>query len=164
MEAPKFSKLIPLPVRPEAIQADKEIAPPPNFECHCCNDTGWIRPRLAALVIQGYHYQRDKTVICSRCNHGTQWGHLSESTDNRILPPTCDRLHQFAKAEDEEARRAQWENSKKINQLTLDFASSKNLRKDNTQRTTNENREALLNKENSQIQLDEAWGKYEPSH
>jgi hypothetical protein len=155
MDKPIFEQLIPVVVRPESLQTEKEIAPAPNFRCFCCEDTGWIRSWLVKLVIRDYNPNRDRNPTCKNCGAGGQWMHLEGNIDTRFHAITCQKLHNYAKEEDEKARRQQWENSQKAKQLTLDFAKNKSLRKGD--RTANDTREALLRKQNEQAGLDKRF-------
>lgn len=71
----------PLKVRTEDLPDAVEKEWHPTWKCFCCHDTGWVRPHLAAMVIQKYNYIQDRIPIFHKCHQGQQWNHLVK-TDN----------------------------------------------------------------------------------
>jgi len=84
------------PMRPDKEPGAEVEIWQPRWNCFCCHDRGIVHHHLAALVIDGYNYNRDKLPRCH--NPGcTAGGHfdgevLAPSVDYRLTAEICQEL------------------------------------------------------------------------
>ena len=93
----KLPELQPEPMRP--YEEDQKTNPTiwqPTWKCFCCQDTGEVTSALAAMVIKGYDYRRDRIPVCQApdCTAGAALMSpaLKHSVDLRITASICQEL------------------------------------------------------------------------
>lgn len=122
-----MKKLPRIPMRPEQEPgADKSLWRP-TWKCFCCHDTGVVRNHLAAMVIEGYDFSRDKLPRCQNpdCQAGNYLdsGETARCLDYRLNAEICQEL--------DASERESWnETLLRQHQYRINFSGvCKNLRK-----------------------------------
>ena len=75
----------------------------PKWKCFCCEDTGFVSPRLVERIIPGYNPDEDRVPICHRCD-AADWAvnspiEMSLTLDWRFDKPLCQQLDQLNRQE-----------------------------------------------------------------
>ncbi|MEA5553304.1 hypothetical protein VB713_20405 [Anabaena cylindrica UHCC 0172] len=145
---PKFEKL---PSHPHKQNEDKEIFYP-QWNCFCCQDSGFVQLRLVQIIIPDYNYQQDKNVACQNpsCKKfHEKWGNIHlENFDTRFLPAICQKLDLWS--------RKDWRNTVK-RQIDFHGLAKKMAMPGTTDRTENDNREVQHRKQEIQAISHNQW-------
>lgn len=136
----KLPELPPEPIRDEDKPGYQKEIWQPSWHCFCCEDTGIVRSRLAAIVIRGYDFNRDRLPICQApgCNAGMKWLHLEGNIDMRLTAAICQELDRIS--------REDWQKTTQKNFVNLKSLSQKLAMPGSKERTEQDNREVQQRK------------------
>lgn len=114
----KLPELPPEPIRDEDKPGYQKKIWQPSWHCFCCEDTGIVRSRLAAMVIRGYDSSRDRLPICQApsCNAGMKWLHLEENIDMRLTSGICQELDRISREDWHQTIQKKFVNLKALSQ------------------------------------------------
>ncbi|WP_414530265.1 hypothetical protein [Nodularia chucula] len=131
----KLPELPPEPIRNEDQPGYQKEVWQPSWRCFCCEDTGIVRSRLAAMVIRGYNSNRDRLPICQApgCNAGVNWLHLEGNIDMRLTAAICQELDRIS--------REDWRQSTQQKFINIQALSKKLAMSGGCDRTEQDNRE-----------------------
>jgi len=149
-----MKKLPRTPMRPEK-ESDAEIEIwQPTWKCFCCHDSGIVVSHLAAMIIEGFDFKRDKLPRCQNpgCNSGCHWDsdNITHCVDYRLTPGICQELDATEREAWRETLLMQHRNLKaRLNQLKeQEQKLTQKMKMPGTcDRTANDNREAAIRHE-----------------
>lgn len=128
----KFQPLSRMPMRPESEPGYDKEAWQPTWRCFCCHDTGFVITSLAAMVIEGYDFDKDKLPICQNTNCHTRPGETllkSDALDWRLDAAICQELDRLEREAGNSWRHSLHELGKKALGIVEEFATAHSLRK-----------------------------------
>lgn len=130
----------------------------PDWDCFCCHDSGIIAPHLAAMIIEGYDFDKDKLPRCVApgCQSGSQYDSdaLRHSVDYQVDALTCQQLSSM--------ERNDWIRVAKTKQkriIEVRHLADKLAMPGSRDRTDNDNREVQVRKQNIEAISHEQWLK-----
>lgn len=147
----KFPELPREPIRREDEPGSEKEIWQPSWRCFCCEDTGIVRSRLAALVIRGFNPNRDRLPICQApgCNASAKWLYLEGNIDLRLTAAICQEFDRISRAE--------WRQTTEQKFINLKALSQKLAMPGSHERTDHENREIQLKKAEIEAITKEQW-------
>ena len=147
----KLPEIPPEPIRDEDQPGYQKEIWQPSWRCFCCEDTGIVRSRLAAMVIRGYNSNRDRLPICQApgCNAGVNWLHLEGNIDMRLTAAICQELDRIS--------REDWRQSTQQKFINLKAISQKMAMPGSCERTEQDNREVQQRKAEIEATSSDQW-------
>ncbi|WP_414552514.1 hypothetical protein [Anabaena sp. CCY 0017] len=147
----KLPELPPEPIRDEDQPGYQKEIWQPSWRCFCCEDTGIVRSRLAAMVIHGYNSNRDRLPICQApgCNAGVNWLHLEGNIDMRLTAAICQELDRIS--------REDWRQSTQQKFVNIQALSKKLAMPRSCERTEQDNREVQQRKAEIEATSSDQW-------
>ncbi|MCG6137625.1 MAG: hypothetical protein MET45_23820 [Nostoc sp. LLA-1] len=147
----KLPELSPEPIRDEDQPGYQKEIWQPSWRCFCCEDRGIVRSRLAAMVIRGYNFDRDRLPICQApgCKAGFNWLHLEGNIDMRLTAAVCQELDRIS--------RLDWRQTTQQKFINLKAISQKMAMPGSGERTEQDNREVQQRKAEIETISHEQW-------